>query len=241
MFPGATRVARHGFQVAAASGRTVIASRHAWYLSNVVRVEHGWLAGLAGIAVAAAAAGGAPRASADELELALGEGRVTLIAAGVPLGDVLAEWARAGGTRFEGAAEMGGLPVSLHLEDVAELEALRLLLRPAAGFLAAPRPPQSLGASIYDRVRIRSARRAPRPAAAEARPRPAWRPGPVREAPPALSEADQRERLLRLLGTRAAPEVVVARPPSDTAREGGLYGPTAPRPGMIVEPGGGEP
>ena len=125
--------------------------RDAWYLANVARVEHGWIAGLAGLAIAAAAAGGAPRASADELELAFGEGRVTLIATGVPLGDVLAEWARAGGTRFEGAAGLGGPAVSLHLEDVAELEALRLLLRPAAGFLAAPRLPRSPGASIYDR------------------------------------------------------------------------------------------
>ncbi len=201
----------------------------------MVRFERRWIAGLAGIAVAAAASGGAPRASADELEIAFGEGRVALIATGVPLGDVLAEWARVGGTRFEGAAGMGGPAVSLHLDDVAELDALRLLLRPAAGFLAAPRPPGALGASIYDRVRIRSARRTPRPAPAQPRQPPAWPPRPVREAPPALSEADQRERLLRLLGTRAAPEVVVARPSTDAARDGVLHGPTAPRPGMIVE------
>lgn len=216
-------------------------SRDAWYPAGVFRVERKWIAGLAGVAIAAAAAGGAPRASADELELAFGEGRVTLIATGVPLGDVLAEWARAGGTRFEGAAGMGGPAVSLHLEDVAELEALRLLLRPAAGFLAAPRPPRSLGASIYDRVRIRSARRAPRSAPAVERPvRPASPSGPVREAPPAFSEAEQRERLRRLTGARAAPEVV-ARTPAETAREGALYGPTAPRPGMIVESEGGDP
>ena len=141
-----------------------------------------------------------------------------------------------GGTRFEGVGELGAAPVSLHLEGVAEREALRLLLRPAAGFLAAPRSPDASGASIYDRVRIRAGRRAPQPApagASQGRREPP--PGPAGEAPPALSEADQRERLQRLLRPRA-PVEAVTDPPAEAPRRGPAYAPTTPRPGMVGEP-----
>ena len=185
--------------------------------------------------VAVAAAGAARVAGADELELAVGQGRVTLVAAGVPLGEVLAEWARVGGTRFEGVGGLGAALVSLRLEGVAEREALRLLLRPAAGFLAAPRAQGVAGASMYDRVKIRAARRDPQtaPAGASQERRPP--PGPVREAPPVVSEADQRERLRRLLRPRA-PVRAVTDPPAEAPREGPVYAPTTPRPGMVVEP-----
>ncbi len=170
---------------------------------------------------------------ADELAFAVAAGRVTLTAAGVPLGDVLAEWSRVGSTRFEGVGELGSAPVTLRLEGVPEREALRLLLRPAAGFLAAPRDPRDPGASLYDRVKIRAARRAARPAAAGA---PAARrplPRPVREAP-AMSLADQRERLQRLL--RPPPAVEAVAEPAPPPRGGPAFAPTTPRPGMVVEP-----
>ena len=197
--------------------------------------KRGWVAGVAGVAIVATAAGAVRAAGADDLEFAIGQGRVTVIATGVPLGDVLAEWARAGTTRFEGVGALGGLPVSLHLDGVAEREALRLLLRPAAGFLAAPRAPDVSGASIYDRVKIRAARREPQPAAASAsqgRPPP---PRPVREAPPALSEAAQRERLQRLLRPRVGGEAATSAA-AEATRGGAVYAPTTPRPGMMVEP-----
>lgn len=199
---------------------------------TVKRRARGWAVG---VAVAVAAAGAAPAASADELEFAVGQGRVTLIAAGVPLRDVLAAWARAGNTRFVGAEAIGASPVSLHLVDVAEREALRLLLRPAAGYLAARRAAPVAGASIYDRVKVRAARRAPREAPADGTRRPALPPpGPVREAPPALTEADQRERLQRLLRPPPAGGAAPGRA-ADAPRAGAVYAPTTPRPGMIVE------
>ena len=169
---------------------------------------------------------------ADELAFVVAAGRVTLTAAGVPLGDVLAEWSRVGNTRFEGVGALGSAPVTLRLEGVPEREALRLLLRPAAGFLAAPRDPRDPGASLYDRVRIRAARRAPRPAGAPAARRPL--PGPVREAP-GMSLAEQRERLQRLLRPPPAVEAV-AEPAEPPPRGGPAYAPTTPRPGMVVEP-----
>ncbi len=184
----------------------------------------------------AASLGGLGTAEADELVFAVAGGRVTLTATEVPLGDVLAEWSRAGSTRFEGVGELRAAPVTLHLEGVPERDALRLLLRPAAGFLAAPRRPTEPGASIYDLVKIRAARRAPPPAPAGAsaarRPPP---PRPVRESL-VLSAAEQRERLQRMLRPPAAVEAV-AEAGAPPARGGPAYAPTTPRPGMVVEPG----
>ena len=204
-----------------------------WYAVAVSRMGRGWIVGVTGLVIAAS--GAARTAGADELAFAIGGGRVTLIAAGVPLQAVLDEWARAGDTRFVGAEAIGASPVSLRLEDVAEREALRLLLQPAAGFLAVPRTPRDPGASIYDRVKVRAARSDPRPPASGGSPAPgpARRespPAPVREAP-ALSEADQRARLQRLMRPRGAGGAV-----ADAPRGGAAYAPTTPRPGMIAEP-----
>ena len=204
-----------------------------WYAGTVSRMGLGWVVGIVGVVVAVA--GSARTAGADELAFAIEDGRVTLIAAGVPLREVLDEWTRAGNTRFVGAEAIGASPVSLHLEGVAEREALRLLLRPAAGYLAAPRAPGVPGASIYDRVKIRAARRAPQSAAADgssardaARREPP--PAPVGEAP-ALSEAEQLARLQRLMRPRGGGGAARGR-----AARGAVYAPTTPRPGMIVEP-----
>ena len=126
--------------------------------------------------------------------------------------------------------------MSLHLVGVAESEALRLLLRPAAGYLAARRAPRLPGASRYDRFKIRAVRRAPRPAAGGAlREQAPPLGGPAREAPPALSEADQRERSQRLLRPRAAVEPAV-RSATEAPRAGAVYAPSTPRPGVIAEP-----
>ena len=171
-------------------------------------------------------------AEADELVFAVAGGRVTLTATEVPLGDVLAEWSRAGNTRFEGVGELGAAPVTLRLEAVTEREALRLLLRPAAGFLAAPRRRSGSGASIYALVKIRAARRAPPPAPAGASGGLRPPPRPVRESP-GLSVADQRERLRRLVRPPPAVEAV-AEPGAPPSRGGPAYAPTTPRPGMVV-------
>ena len=191
---------------------------------------------VAGAVVGLLAAGGASVAAGEELRIAIGGGRVTLIADDAALGDVLAAWARAGRTRFTGAGPIEAARVSLHLVDVDEAQALRLLLRPAAGYVAAWRPRSAPGASRYERVNIRATPVPPRPLAAQDRST-GSEPGQPRsepEAPAALSEAAQRERLRTLLRTNHAGEAEAA-PAPPPASGAGHRPPTTPRPGMVVE------
>ena len=108
--------------------------------------------GMALVALAAALA--ARPAVGDEIELRMDAGRVTLIATEARLTEVLAAWSRIGQTRFVDAEAVAGESVTLHLVDVGEAEALRILLRPATGYVAAPRRDDAAGASRYDRVKI---------------------------------------------------------------------------------------
>lgn len=92
-------------------------------------------------------------ASAGELVLSLKDGRVSLKATDVPLRQVLAEWARVGGTRMVGLERLSGGLLSLQLTDVPEKQALEVLLRTVAGYVAAPRTMASTaGLSRFDRL-----------------------------------------------------------------------------------------
>ena len=200
----------------------------------------------AGVLLGTAVAIGPVVCAADELELTIREGRVRLIASGAPLGDVLAEWERAGGTRFVDAGGLDTVPVSLHLVDVPETEALRLLLRPAAGYLAVPRTPRVSGASMYDRVKVlavRSRSALPRSVAApRAAATAAGDSGAGLRAddlgngtpPPELSEEAQIERLQRLLHPRGRDDE--SADTATRARPGAPVTLITPRPGMIVDP-----
>ena len=109
-------------------------------------------------AVALAASAGARLDAAGEISITLDRGRVTLVATGARLADVLAEWSRVGDTRFEGAEALGGEPITLRLVDAPEADALHLLFRAAVGYVAAPRPPGAAGASRYDRITVLAVR-----------------------------------------------------------------------------------
>jgi len=93
-------------------------------------------------------------ASAQQLTLTFHEGQVTLDAAGVPVRTILSEWGRLGGTKIVGAERITGAPLTIHLENVAEAQALEVVLRNVAGYMAAPRRANSLGASAYDRILV---------------------------------------------------------------------------------------
>ena len=214
-----------------------------------VTIGRSVLAWVGGVIGAAIALGAVASAGGGEIRFTIGEGRVTLIASDALLGDVLAEWERAGSARFVDAGELDQVPVSLHLVDVPEAEALHILLRPAAGYLAVPRAPLTPGASVYDRIKILAVgssssmprsvatTRAARPVATAVAPA-TGRPedGLGREAPPAeLSEAVQIERLQRLLHPRGTGDESAAAATETQPRA--LAPQTTPRPGMIADPG----
>jgi hypothetical protein len=93
-------------------------------------------------------------AAAAELQLEIANGLVTIVATDTPLRQILAEWAKVGGTRFVNAERVAGPPVTLQLQQVPEQQALAILLRSVAGYLAAPRRAGGSGASRYDSVMI---------------------------------------------------------------------------------------
>jgi hypothetical protein len=91
---------------------------------------------------------------AQQLNLDIRDGLVTLSATNVPVRQVLAEWARVGGTRVVGAERISGSPLTLSLEGVPEAKALDIVLRGAAGYMAAARSVPGAGRSMYDRILV---------------------------------------------------------------------------------------
>jgi hypothetical protein len=92
-------------------------------------------------------------ASAGVLVLSFKDGRVTLKATDVSLRQVLNEWARLGQTRIVGLEKLSGSLLTLELTDVPEKQALEVLLRTVAGYVAAPRVGVSAAAmSRFDRL-----------------------------------------------------------------------------------------
>ena len=113
------------------------------------------------LVLAVASVGTASAAAAGELSVKIANGRATIIAKDVPIRQILAEWARVGETKVVNGEKIPGGPVTLELVDVPEKEALDTLLRTAAGYIAAPRPVNLVGASQFDRVIILATSRPP--------------------------------------------------------------------------------
>ncbi len=190
----------------------------------------------------------APIDARDGLEVSFADGRVTVIADQVPLRAILDEWSRLGDTEFVDpgtaahAQQLAAQPLQIQLVDVPEAEALRILLRDVAGFIAAPRPGNVAGASRYSRVLVMATSRpqagsTPAPAAsvtpglptAQRGPRVA-RPTNGLGAPQGASEDQAMEALRRIL---PQPLGQTSQPP--TSRPQPNAGPsTSPRPGMPV-------
>lgn len=160
--------------------------------------------------LAVAVAGVAAVADAGELTVKIADGRATVIARDVPVRQILAEWARVGNTKIVHAEKLTGGPISLELVDVPEKQALDILLRSAAGYLAAPRAETTVaGASQFDRVIILPTSRPPAPTASV--------PAPFNINRPALTQ-------------------MPAQPPPDDDNgdpgDQGPNGPNGPPPGM---------
>lgn len=100
-------------------------------------------------------------ASAQQLSLQIRDGLVTMTATGVPVRQVLAEWGRIGGTHVAGAERIPAQPLTLTLENVPEAQALDIILRGAAGYVAATRAVPGSGLSSYDRILVLATSAAP--------------------------------------------------------------------------------
>ena len=199
-----------------------------------------------------------PAEAADGLELSFDGGRVTVIASNVPVATILMEWSRVGGTDFVAADAIAGPPVTLALRDVPEGEALRVLLRAATGYVAAPRLATAFGLSSFDRVLIMAAARRPagaRPTYAPAPPSATQRtpsgiaPGGTADfgppgSNPTIETPGAELELLESLRDRyqapPAPVSVRGRPSMVTVGQpvpgSNADVQTAPRPGMIITP-----
>ena len=101
-------------------------------------------------------------AQAQQIDLRIGNGRVTLDAENVTVRLILSEWARVGGARVVNGELVGGGLVTLQLEDVPEAEALDIVLRGASGYIIAMRPAGAAGASVFDRIMVLASSDAPR-------------------------------------------------------------------------------
>lgn len=116
---------------------------------------------LRAVLVASVAGGISTSAFAGDLKMSMENGRVTIIADNVPLRQILQEWARLGQSKILNIDKVNGPAVTLQLVDTPEKDALDVLLRSTSGYIAAPRPEVVANASMYDRITIMAASRAP--------------------------------------------------------------------------------
>jgi hypothetical protein len=93
--------------------------------------------------------------SARVLDLSFNNGTVTLVAKNVTVAEIMAEWARKGGSRVVNAEKLVGTPMSYEFQNMPEVTVLQSVLRSAAGYIAAPRRPGGpVGASTLEQVQI---------------------------------------------------------------------------------------
>jgi hypothetical protein len=124
-----------------------------------------------------------PAAARAEVSVTLANGRVTVVAKDATVRQILTEWSRVGQVKIVNVERVPGAPISLELKDVPEDQALDLLLRSVAGYLAAPRAAAVPNASRYDRVVIMASAAVPRS--------PSLSPAPMAAAPPIFNAAPQ--------------------------------------------------
>jgi hypothetical protein len=100
--------------------------------------------------------GASSAAAAPGVQLSIRDGRVWLETDRATAGQILAEWARVGGTRIVNGDRVNGEPLTLVLRGVPELKALEVVLRTAGGFIASARTPTGAAApqnlSRLDRI-----------------------------------------------------------------------------------------
>ena len=208
-------------------------------------------------AVLAALAAAVSQASAGELMLSMQNGRVSIVADNVPLRQILQEWARVAQATIVNADKLASPNISIRLTDAPEKEALDILLRSAAGYIAAPRPVLVAGAGTYDRITIMATSRAPAATASAVMPTPTFQrqpppdddgdepinvPMPMPQAQPNPVTGQfpgmppQQQNVQPGNGATSVPTVLMPpgqQPPATAAQPGPL---TSPRPGALPAP-----
>lgn len=174
-------------------------------------------------------------AAPGDLKLTMQDGRVTLIAESVPVRQILQEWARIGQTRIVNAEKLTGPALTVQLVNVPERDALDIVLRSAAGYIAAPRPVVVANAATFDRITILATSRAPVATASAAPPVPTFQrpPQPVDDGDEPInvqmpSQQPANPVTAPFPGMPPQPNV----PPTAT-QPGPL---TSPRPGALPQP-----
>ena len=97
-----------------------------------------------------------------EVRISMENGKVTLKANNATVREILAEWARAGQARIINGERVTGGPMTIELTNVPEGQALDIILRSVAGYMAAPRATAQANTSLYDRIMILPTSTAPR-------------------------------------------------------------------------------
>jgi hypothetical protein len=95
----------------------------------------------------------ASAAGAQSVTIEFEGGKVNLVAKDAQARQILAEWARVGGTRIVNGERVPGPPISIELIGVDERRAIDVVLRNASGYMVSSRP-AAAGQSILDTVNI---------------------------------------------------------------------------------------
>ena len=119
----------------------------------------------------------------------MSDGKVSITATNATVREILAEWAKVGQARITNGERITGGPITLELTDVTERQALDVLLRSVAGYMAAPRPAPAPNASQYDRILILPTSTPPRATASAPAP-PTFSPPQFNPPPPPDDDDD---------------------------------------------------
>jgi hypothetical protein len=133
------------------------------------------------------------------VSLVIRDGKVTLKAEQASLRQILAEWERQGQVKVVGAEKLLGAPVTLHIVDMPEKQALEVVMRGVPGYMAVDRVALAdtpAGPSRFDRVVVMARATTPVAAAPAASlggsrgmPSPAQPPGAFQQTMPETPQA----------------------------------------------------
>lgn len=190
--------------------------------------------------IVAASVAIASSATAGELKLSIANGRATLIATDAPVSQILAEWARIGGTTVVNGERVPGPTLTIQMVDRPEREVLDAVLRSAAGYVAAQRAALVTSLSVYDRILILPTSQAPafNPAAVAT---PTFTPAPRPYVVPSPEDDPVEQPHVIPPGAVPMPPGAVSPQPQPATQSTPGMPQTLPRPGMLPPPAPGAP